>query len=193
MLEILIVLVILSVMASMLTVSLGENPIDELEREAQRLQAVMQMAADEALLEGAEYALAPSTDRKQPGYRIVRLTYELDDDDKGLSLADSSKAKWQPIEKAPFDFYPLPEPYSFDLELLDGVTNNSAFNSQEARQRLQKLGDKSGLQAWRPEVLILSSGEVTPFEITFYHSDLPQQVRVFNEGLADIALELNTP
>ena len=48
--ELMVVLVVISVMLGLATVSLDTNPAKELQREGRRLQAVLQMAADEAVI-----------------------------------------------------------------------------------------------------------------------------------------------
>ena len=210
-LEVMLVLVVLSVMVSMLAINLSDNPLNELEREAQRLQKVMQMAVEDALLEGVEDALAPGINEvDQAGYQIVKLGVEEDtlsgqstqpgqtgQQDRLASLAaslDPEQLRWLAIEAPPFAFYPLPEYLRLNLELLDGRDSNRGnYDVRQAREQMQSLQKQSGLQQWQPEVLILSSGEITPFMVTLSHEQLDQQVLIGSDGLAEISLELTAP
>lgn len=71
-LEILVVLVIIGVMVGLVSLSIGRPQGDELRTEAQRLQALLHLAAEESLMQGQEYGVQFSSH----GYAFQRLTSE---------------------------------------------------------------------------------------------------------------------
>ncbi|MGV6858515.1 MAG: type II secretion system minor pseudopilin GspH [bacterium] len=78
-LEIMVVLVIMGIMVSFATLGLGSSPEKPLGEEAQRLQARIQLAAENAVLEGRDLGIGV--------YKSGYLFFELQDDEKWASLA----------------------------------------------------------------------------------------------------------
>jgi len=137
--EVMITLVIVAVIAGMATLSFGKNPARELEREAARLQLLLQTLSDEAVMQGAEFALALPTE----GYQFLSL--------------DSETSQWQALAEEAYLFYALAADITITVEV-EG-------ESVEAQKLLQQQAGASGQEALRPVLLLLSSGETTPFRI----------------------------
>jgi general secretion pathway protein H len=100
-LEILVVVVIIGIMATLTVVSIGNRPLeDRLADEARRLNELMSLAADEAVLQGAELGFIQTAD----GYGFVVL----------------KDGKWAPLDDAgPLRLRALKEPLYLRL-LVDG-------------------------------------------------------------------------
>lgn len=130
-LEVLVVVFIIGLLAGLAVLSVDDRAADDrLQQEAQRLDALLETAAEEAVLFGVELGLEITRD----GYRFLRLD------------ADG----WTPItaQDSPLRPRALDENTTLRLIRADG----------------EEIGDEDG-DAPRPDVLFLSSGEITPFEL----------------------------
>jgi general secretion pathway protein H len=169
--EIMLVLVVIGIMLGLASVAFTPNPAKDLQREAQRLQVVLQMAADEAQLQGIEMALA-ITDPQHPqgrGYQLLRL--------------DNKALQWQPIDSAEYRFHPLNADISLSVSI-DGQLLDDEIMQQ--LRRLQSLQNSAQLQ---PALLLLSSGEVSPFRIAMLHAQVEQPAIISSDGIAEITLK----
>lgn len=134
--ELLVVLFIVGIITSFATLSIGQDRSSALEEEAQRLRAVVKLAADEAVLSGREIALQFTPE----GYEFLTL------EDK----------KWAPLNDDPaFGKHMLPSDMQVELRI-EG-------------ERVTPRGAKD--KAEPALVLLLSSGELTPFEATVVLAD----------------------
>ena len=169
-LEIMLVLVVLSVMTGMLVVSLGDNPAKLLDREARRLQVVLEMAAEEAVMQGVEFSLALASDDElqTEGYQFLFL--------------NPKDQSWTELAQKPFLYHPLDSSISMDINLPED-SGNEVFAQQVALMQNLDRG-----QSLVPLLLLLSSGELTPFVITLNHKDLSESVRVESDGISGIEL-----
>lgn len=132
-LELMVVIVIVGVVMTFVTLSLGgDRRAEQLQREAQRLAALMDLASEEAILRS-----------QQIGVRFGNTDYEF------YRLEAGS---WQPLSQDnQFRRRALPTGISLDLELEDAPP--LSLDTAEEDQA--------------PQVFILSSGEMTPFILTF--------------------------
>lgn len=129
------VVFIIGLLAGLAMLSVDDRVADDrLQQEAQRLNALLEMAAEEAVLFGVELGLEITRD----GYRFLRLD------------ADG----WTPIDAQDSPLRPR--------ALDDGVTLR-LIREEETQRRLTAEADKDGP---RPDLLFLSSGEITPFELS---------------------------
>lgn len=139
-LEILVVLFIIGIVVSFAVLTVGDRvAADRLQREAERLQALLDIAAEEAVLFGVEIGL----DISGPGYRFLRLAPD----------------GWEALGgDGPLRPRELPEGAELRLTRED--------DDQSRYDRLTAGADEEDEDSGpRPEVLFLSSGEVTPFEL----------------------------
>jgi general secretion pathway protein H len=162
--EILVVIIIIGFLASITVLSSGGNPLRKLRSEAQRTLTIIQMAGDEALLQGREYGLKLN----QGSYQIVNF--------------DESKSHWKAGEDSAFRVYRLPESMSLSLA---SEGNNISL---EKIQRVDENEGDSPDDPLKPTLLILSSGEMTPFKIYFQSALTPSRILISSDGLADITL-----
>lgn len=149
--ELLVVIVILGSLVGLAVLSIGNTGSSrEVRDEAQRLATLIGLMADEAVLDSREYGLLISHD----GYRVMHY--------------DEAEARWRDAgdDKA----YKAPEWIRLELEL-DGAPLKlvAPVKREDDPIGLSKEGDRERRRAPRvqPQLLILSSGELSPFTLTF--------------------------
>ncbi len=144
-LELLVVLVIIGIVSSFAVLSTGLATHDKpLDKESQRLLALMQMAGEEAVLKTEELGLTISND----GYHFLR--YE--------------QNAWQPLADDLFRERGLPDNLALDL-VLEGrhiVIEDPSLSDSKAKPDMKDAKD----QPKPPQILFLSSGEVSSFALT---------------------------
>lgn len=165
--EILLVLVIVSIMAGMATVALSPNPARDLDREGRRLQLVLQLAGDEAVAQGLELALALSPQDRSYQFLVF----------------DIEKLQWSPLTSDEYGPHNLPEEVVASIEIEGQLLDQETV---EQIQRMQQLADDNSPQ---PALLLLSSGEITPFKITLRHSLVADTISVVSDGVSGIELQ----
>lgn len=140
-LELMVVIVIIAILFSFASLAFrGQSPEDLIKEEAHRLERLIQLALEEAVLKNTEYGLEFS----QNSYRF--LSY--------------SEDAWQIVSGDKL----LRErelPYEMKIELaieqldivIEKTTESNAENTDDAEDRKEKLN---------PQVFLLSSEEITP-------------------------------
>ena len=164
-LEILVVLVIIGVMVSMATLSLGVLGADrEVEEETRRFWAVLRQAREEAELQAIDVAIfVGSSD-----YEFLRF--------------DTRRNEWQPIvDDKLYAPRTLPEGLRFRLWM-------------ESREIVLKPGlpdrsKKDESQKWPPQLTVLSSGDVVPFEMQIERDGAPALWRMTSLADGDLRVE----
>ncbi len=147
--EILVVLFLISVMTGMVVVNMPSfTQTAEFDREARRLELLLQMARTEAVLDSIEYGFKP-TDR---GYMFFRY--------------DDALQSWQQAGE-PFH----EREFSDEIRLRVRADNGA----------LRLSGDSV------PPVLILSSGETTPFEMELESKLSGKRKTLTTDGYGNIA------
>jgi general secretion pathway protein H len=133
--ELLVVIVIIGVLVTFATLSIGNRALDdELEVEAQRLDRILRLAAEDAEVKGIDL-----------GLRVTDEGYEF--------LVLGPENKWAPFDgDAILRARTIEDPFSLELAV-DGRSVPPVV--------MAKDGDKPP----QPQVQILSSGEVTPFAL----------------------------
>ena len=149
-LELMVVLVLMGIIFSFAVLSLrGTDISDLMEQETRRLATLLELASDEAILQGEELAINFEDD----GYEF-------------LVLQENS---WRsPGDDALLKAYSLPAEIELRLEVEGELPELNSFATQEDRD--SEADEEENLT---PQVFILSSGEMTPFSVTFrsFHSD----------------------
>tara|TARA_B100000029_G_scaffold511476_1_gene605627 strand:+ start:42 stop:620 length:579 start_codon:yes stop_codon:yes gene_type:complete len=159
--EVLVVITIIGIFAGTAILSLDILGSDrQIQREAVRLQTMIQLLADESVMEGRDYGILFS----ESGYRFYIYDYQ--------------RLLWlDPIGDSFLAEHELEEPISVDLYLEDQrVILESEFNEE-----FQVMPE--------PQIIIYSSGELTPFKSIFYRGFNEVQFVVTGQinGLIDIA------
>jgi len=139
--ELLVVLVLLGLVAGIAYTGLGAgNQERELLNEAKRLHAVLRMASDEAIYANTEIGLALTEDK----YQFV--TYSEED------------RAWQPSSVSVLRSHNFPEWLQVEFQRLDKDTERLFESTQEQDTEEESV---------EPDLMLFSSGEVTPFVISF--------------------------
>jgi general secretion pathway protein H len=143
--ELLVVVVIMGIVSGMILLSFGILGDDRaLQQQARRISSLLELATDEAVMQGRDFGL----EFMQTGYRFVELDpvfnqwHEVTDDDL-----------LRPRQ--------LEEGMEFELRLEDRpVSLPSESQNTEADEESEERDN-----GYLPHVLILSSGDVTPFNL----------------------------
>ena len=156
--ELLVVIVIIGIVSAVVMLSAGllGSAERELAEEARRLEALVELAEDEALMQGRDFGL----ELLQSGYRFVehdpqsRQWFELAGDellrprqlDDGLSLALFLEER--------------------RIELDARAADIGSGEEDEDEEKDEERDERDGEDDYAPHVLILSSGDVTPFHLS---------------------------
>lgn len=156
-LELLVVVVLLAVLSTAAVLSVGNLGEDrELEEESTRLFRLLQLADEEAIMDGRDYGLYFEDSR----YRFLRYAPET------------------------LDWLPAGDELFRDRQLPEGLWLSLAVEDREVELAVPN-DDKEKIE---PHVVILSSGELTPFVLTVEREF--SERRTIIEGLPDGRLEL---
>jgi len=152
--EILVVLVIIGILLSVAMLSFGIlRDDDNLDREARRLSTLIELVSDEATTQGRDFGLEFMT----AGYRFVEYDPLLDQWFE--IIGDDYLAQRELDEGVEFELF-LEE---HKVLLHTEAQETERENKDEDRNRpARDLTDD-----YLPHVLIMSSGDITPFELRF--------------------------
>ena len=174
--EIMLVLVIIGIVIGLAGLALDRNPARDLDREGRRLRALLAQASDEAVMQGEELALALSKDPKSGANR-----YEL------LQL-DKQTLQWQ---RPRFDGKP-PELWSVHSLAPDIALTLDLEGDTLSERQLQQLGKIRSLRTpdgLRPSILLMSSGEITPFSLHMSWRGSDYSVAIQSDGFSGVFLQ----
>lgn len=168
--ELLVVIVIVGIVTSIALLSLGLLGNDrDLQTEARRLISLIEVAQDEAMMQGREFGV----ELMAGGYRFVEY--------------DPFTNEWtELIGDDTFRLRQLPEDVEFDLFLEEKrivlTTDPAEFKSADENNSFGPTPD------YAPHILIFSSGEHTPFEVTIVRMGTDQAIMVEStpEGILEI-------
>lgn len=135
-LELLVVVFIIGIMATMFTLSVGVagGTDRELRREGERLQTLLALALEDASFQSHEL-----------GLRLYPNRYEFSVFDRGDAF-DPDDDKWAPLEKDVFGPRELPPAFAFELEI-------------EGRSVNLERSEKDVEKKYEPQLFIFSSGD----------------------------------
>ncbi|HSB96479.1 MAG TPA: type II secretion system minor pseudopilin GspH [Spongiibacteraceae bacterium] len=162
--EVLVVLVIMASMAGLLVLGFKDSPEKRLRREANDLAALLNAAADEAVLHSTELGLAIDNE----GYRFVYF--------------DGEKKQWLAMTEK------MLAPHKFTDTLAVDIALDGEHIDEQAMQRIHALSGRSENASLRPLLLLLSSGEITPFTLTLGYGD-ELNVVLSGDGFNPIVVE----
>lgn len=154
-LEVLLVIVLIGILASVVVVNFsGDSAEEQVNKEANRFQQVFQFIAETAQLRQQEWGLVAS----ETGYGFVYFS------DNQWQWVDEPEAAQE---------HKLPAGMRLQLELegLPGAEQNllSAIDWQLAEP--DDASDNAAVPPPLPSVFLLSSGEITPFRLQFSLSE----------------------
>lgn len=174
-LELMMVVFVIGIMASLTVMSIGGNTEREFRRDVARIQQVFILAQDEAPFAGEEigFALDPN------GESYSFLTF------------DDKKIAWEPLEKEGFTEHKLPQQYEVSLEI-SGDRVDLARVYKEAYKKSDKLDnwlteDKPKKKSPVPLLIFFSDGHYTPFSLQISSPHVKEFVYVIEgDGLGGI-------
>lgn len=161
-LEVVLVLGLIGLILASVSYSfLGENKEKQIRKEVQRLQVLFNMASDFAVINQLELGLR--LDLEKQTYEFVTI----DPDQQWVSLAHIDE------QLKHFELTELPQGVYLDL-ILDGFAwqqDDSLFDARLFDENLSvsndrvNIGEDDEQRPPPPQIFILSSGEITPFEL----------------------------
>lgn len=167
--ELLVVITIIGIVMSIAVLSIGLIGDDrELQTEGRRMIALVQVAQDEATMQGREFGLELTTN----AYRFVEY--------------DPLLGIWgELIGDDTLRMRTLPEAYEFDL-ILEGQRvilerEPAAFDDPEEDDVNNAFGEN-----YAPHIWIFSSGDMTPFELHILRMDGDLAVVLESNILGDV-------
>jgi len=166
--EILVVISIVGIVISIALLSMGVLGDDrELRKEGRRMIALVQLAQDEATMQGREFGIEFMTG----GYRFVEYDPFLDV--WGEILGDDTLRLRQ-----------LPEGTEMDL-YIEG--QRVLLEEEPARfEPPEESSLASTAEKYAPHILVFSSGDMTPFEVHILEMELDQAVVLESNLLGEI-------
>lgn len=170
--EILVVVVIVGIVASVALLSVGLVGDDrELQTEARRFSALVRVASDEAMMQGREFGL----EVMQDGYRFVEY--------------DPFSRQWAELFGDDI-FRPRQLPERMELELyIEG--QRVALDAEPARLQGQdddRLRRSGPAESYEPHIYLFSSGDVSPFELRVLQSPGREQVLIRQPSVGTIEI-----
>lgn len=145
--ELLVVVVIVGILSSFLLLSFGLLGNDRaLDQQARRLGSLLELSLDEATLQGRDFGL----ELMQSGYRFVEL--------------DPVSGQWnEVVGDDVLRPRQLDEGMEFELFVED---RRVTLNKDPAKTEKAEAGERDLTENYAPHVLILSSGDISPFSLT---------------------------
>jgi general secretion pathway protein H len=161
--EILVVVVIMAIVISLAVLSIGTTGRDpQLDEESRRLEGLVDLLHDRALLEGRDF-----------GLRIEPSAYE-------FVVYDPRRDRWMTFDQeAEFRHRELPKGLSFQLELDSQVVVIKPIDRTLASDEVPAA----------PQVAIAASGEGTPFRLTLQREGSAAKAGVVGDALGKVSRE----
>ncbi|MCC5887530.1 MAG: type II secretion system minor pseudopilin GspH [Gammaproteobacteria bacterium] len=164
-LEVLVVLFVVAIMAGIAVMQIGSRDRDRhLQTEARRLQHALELTRNEAVLSASEWGLQFTSE----GYRFLRL--------------DLDSGRWELVESPPWR----------EHAMRPGI--DARLRIEDRRRGPDALGASgNGTGSRRPGMLILSSGEMTPFRIDLLPEWSGAGWRLSSDGFSGVSAERLPP
>ncbi|MFW8591159.1 type II secretion system minor pseudopilin GspH [Glaciecola sp. 2405UD65-10] len=184
--EVILVMALIGLIMSTVSYTVFSSNIEEdIEKEVQRLQVVTSLASDYAVINQQELGLL--IDEEKRSYEYLTLNEE---------------NEWEPLlAHKYFELRELPESLFLELNL-DGLAwqeDESLFDSRIFDEQLSvseegvEIGNEEDLPPPPPQIMILSSGEITPFELKLKYSDDDDEFYYLLSAKDTIPLEREGP
>ncbi len=171
--EILVVVVIVGIMLSFATLAIdssGNRAIeDKLVTESERVEQLYKLAQEEAELKGIEI-----------GFLYTGTHYAF--------LVIGPDGDWISLTDGPLRPRPIPQPLEFALRVEDRAVPPAQSLPEAPGDDAPKASDAS-VPEIVPQVMLLSSGEITPFTLDLTTPALPVRYRVTATLLGQVSKE----
>lgn len=179
--EVLVIIVILGTLVGLAVFSIGNRPqLNQLEHESMRLQSSLQWVLDEALFQNQEWGITIEENR----YAFYQFDYKKKQWNKVDDIKDAEKTELKGLFE-----HKLPDDYWVETQI-EGAPLTISMKEPE-KQDSPGLSSSSSttLSKITPTILLLSSGEYTPFVISLGIE--PEHKTLFSikgDGVGDIQL-----
>ena len=179
--EIMVVLVIMGIMVSMVVMSLNTSDIrEEMEVEMTRLQVLITLAQEEAILQGQVMSLAVSENT----YRFDVLNVE---DETWQALVDEKIFRERAVVPG--------TSFSLVIDAIEKEARNKDFKrelsleEQKEKEKKKKLAENEDEDKYQ-RIYIEPSGEMFPFELILRNEDETVEVKLIlgNDGKIKIVM-----
>ena len=162
--ELLVVLVIMGLLAGLASLSVGGSAHRQALDEAERFAEVVGFVSDEAVMQGEEYGLVLAED----SYSVLRF--------------DPESERWSEATDRQLARHELPVGVRLEVRLDEDL--------QLPRRGRSTGGGANDEQQPVPGILVLSSGEISPFEIGFHSgNDTDVAALIRSDGSGKLAQE----
>lgn len=172
-LELLVVVTIIGLLAGAVILSTGTVRADRhVEREARRLLSLIELAREEAIMQSREHAILFTP----TGYQFYVFDYQTEEwaeppDDKLLAPRELDEA--------------------IRLELLQVEDRDLVLDPESLES--DEDDDEDDEDAPQPQVMVLSSGEMTPFEATFVQDSIDARITVTGDLAGRLTITKDGP
>lgn len=178
--EVLVIIVIIGSLAGLAVFSIGNKPQkDQLEHESMRLQSSLRWILDEALFQNNEWGIRIEQNR----YSFYQFNNKKKEWIKVDDIKDADKTELKGLfeRKLPNGYWIEAQVEGTPLKLASiEPDKNSPGISSDKNKEIEKI---------TPTILLLSSGEYTPFIIDLgFESDHKTLFSVIGDGVGDIKL-----
>jgi len=175
--EILVVVVIVGIISAVAILSFGIIGNDQnLQREARRLGSLIELANDEATIQGRDYGL----EFLQKGYRFIEH--------------DPLTEQWSEIiGDETLRQRHLEELMEFELFLEDRrvLLEEDAAEKERDEDEDENETNRNLIDDYVPHVLILSSGDITPFELRIVRQQDRTEITMTMSLLGEFEIQTN--
>jgi general secretion pathway protein H len=177
-LEILVVMVVIGVLATLVSLSVSGRAVDDrMQAESRRLEELLRLASDEAQAKGVELGFRQTTE----GFDFL--------------TPDSSSGQWTVLQDGLFRPRQIADPFYLELRVDGRVVKPAAVAPREkadeeeeeqgaALDDRRKNADEDA--RLEPQLLILSSGELTAFTLDLRLRDKPLYYRIEGNALGEL-------
>jgi len=180
--EMMVVIFIIGIVASFATLTVGQSQTRVLQDEMKRLQSLLTLGSDEAVLQTEEFAL----EVYRNGYRFMHLEQA------------QQQWEWQPVQdNAIFRARCFPDGVELAaeiegtpavLERLDCAAAAAAADAEKNKEEKFASDTLKKPEDVPPRIFLLSSGEMTPFELTLSLPDKKSSSRLVGELTGKLTL-----
>ena len=175
--ELLVVIVIVGIVSAVALLSFGILGDDRnLQREARRLGSLIELANDEATMQGRDYGM----EIMQSGYRFVEH--------------DPFTEQWQEIfGDETLRPRQLAEQMEFELFIEDRrvLLEDEAADTEKDEDDDDDDTNRNLIDDYTPHVLILSSGDITPFELRIVRQQDRTEITMTMSLLGEFEIQTN--
>jgi general secretion pathway protein H len=166
--ELMLVIFIIGLLVSMVRLpALSSSPFELVDQESKKLGVLINMASDRAILKNRQIGLALN--------------------EQQYVFLEFIENKWQVISEPPFITEPLPTNVTVQLNLDDLPWSEEnllsavkLIDEEELEKSSQKSAEERALEF--PQIFILSSGEISSFEIEMTYDDFDQEITFLVQG-----------